>query len=113
MAIKIVEESAVLSLDFWEEDVIYCGRSFPVGTLACHALNIPTEVVAQMTTICGNLNHFMGTFNSGKGDETLLPQARQSAMQLILISRNCSGLYRTLPSFANVLRMWLFSSSSY
>ena len=83
LAIKIVEESAVLSLDFWEEDVIYCGSSFPAGTLACHALNIPTEVVAQMTTICGNLNHFMGTFNSGKGDETLLPQARQSAMQLL------------------------------
>ena len=83
LAIKIVEESAVLSLDFWEEDVIYCGRSFPAGTLACHVLNIPAEVIAQMTTICGNLNHFMGTFNSSKGDETLLPQARQSAMQLL------------------------------
>lgn len=61
LAIKIVEESAVLSLDFWEEDVIYCGSSFPAGTLACHALNIPAEVVAQMTTICGNLNHFMAS----------------------------------------------------
>ena len=41
MAVKIVEESAVLTLDFWEEEVIYCGKSFPAGSLpeGCGSFN--------------------------------------------------------------------------
>lgn len=76
MAVKIVDESAVLTLDFWEEEVIYCGKSFPAGSLACGALNIPGEVITQMETLCKKLNQFMGTFNFGKGDAALLPEAR-------------------------------------
>ena len=41
MAVKIVEDSAVLTLDFWDKETIYNGQVFPVGTLACDALNIP------------------------------------------------------------------------
>ena len=69
MAVKIVEESAVLTLDFWEEEVIYCGKPFPAGSLACDALNIPGKVITQMEILCKKLNQFMGTFNSGR--ETL------------------------------------------
>ena len=39
MAEKITGESSVLTLDFWEEEVIYEGQAFPAGTLSCHALN--------------------------------------------------------------------------
>ena len=67
MAVKLIEESNVLTLDFWEEDVIYEGKLFPAGTLACHALNIPDEVISQMETLCKSLNQFMGTFDTGKG----------------------------------------------
>ena len=66
MAVKMIEESNVLTLDFWEEDVIYEGRLFPAGTLACDALNIPDDVVSQMETLCKNLNQFMGNFDSGR-----------------------------------------------
>ena len=83
MAVKIVEESAVLTLDFWEEEVIYCGKPFPAGSLACDALNIPGEVITQMETLCKKLNQFMGTFNSGKGDAALLPEARMCALNLL------------------------------
>ena len=82
MAVKMIEESNVLTLDFLEEDVIYEGKVFPAGTLACDALNIPDDVVSQMETLCKNLNQFMGTFDSGKANATLLPAARQNAMLL-------------------------------
>ena len=35
MAVKIVEDSAVLTLDFWYKETIYNGQVFPVGTMAC------------------------------------------------------------------------------
>ena len=66
MAEKIAGESNVLTLDFWEEEVIYEGQVFPAGTLSCHALNIPDDVISKMETLCKGLNQFMGTFNSGK-----------------------------------------------
>ena len=31
----------LMTLDFWQDTVIYEGKTFPVGTLACDALNIP------------------------------------------------------------------------
>lgn len=83
MAEKITGESSVLTLDFWEEEVIYEGQAFPAGTLSCHALNIPDDVISKMETLCKGLNQFMGTFNSGKGDPALLPAARQSALKLL------------------------------
>ena len=83
MAVKIVEDSAVLTLDFWGKEVIYNGQVFPVGTMACDALNIPTEVVRHMEKLCEKLNGFMRTFDSGKGDPALLPEAKFSAMKLL------------------------------
>lgn len=83
MAEKITGESSVLTLDFWEEEVIYEGQAFPAGTLSCHALNIPDDVISKMETLCKNLNQFMVTFNSGKGDPALLPAARQSTLKLL------------------------------
>ena len=85
MAVKMIEESNVLTLDFWEEDVIYEGKIFPAGTLACNALNIPDDVVSQMETLCKNLNQFMGNFDSGKANTALLPAARQSALKLFAL----------------------------
>ena len=83
MAVKIVEDSAVLTLDFWDKETIYNGQVFPVGTLACDALNIPGEVVSHMEKLCEKLNGFMKSFDSGKGDPALLPEAKFSAMKLL------------------------------
>ena len=73
MAVKLIEESNVLTLDFWEENVFYEGKDFPTGILACHALNIPDEVISQLETLCTNLNTFMGTFNAGKANPPFCP----------------------------------------
>lgn len=72
----------ILSLDFWQDTVIYGDKSFPSGTLGCDALNIPTKVIEQLNSLCIALNLLMGTFNAGCGNPTLLPAARESAKQI-------------------------------
>lgn len=72
----------ILSLDFWQDTVIYGDKSFPSGTLGCDALNIPTKVIEQLNSFCIALNLLMGTFNAGHGNPALLPAARESAKQI-------------------------------
>ena len=72
----------ILSLDFWQDTVIYGDKSFPSGTLGCDALNIPTKVIEQLNSLCIALNLLMGTFNAGFGNPALLPAARESAKQI-------------------------------
>lgn len=73
---------SVLSLDFWQDTAIYGGKSFPSGTLGCDALNIPSNVIEQLTYLCIALNAFTGTLNTGCGNPALLPAARESAKQI-------------------------------
>ena len=35
----------LMTLDFWQDTVIYEGKTFPVGTLACDALNVPADTI--------------------------------------------------------------------
>ena len=37
----------LMTLDFWQDTVIYEGKTFPVGTLACDALNVPADTIAM------------------------------------------------------------------
>ena len=37
----------LMTLDFWQDTVIYEGKTFPVGTLACDALNVPADTLAK------------------------------------------------------------------
>ena len=105
MAVKIVEDSAVLTLDFWGKEVIYNGQVFPVGTMACDALNIPTEVVRHMEKLCEKLNGFMRTFDSGKGDPALLPEAKFSAMKLLeLMAKYKPFSYINMAAFRDLVK---------
>ena len=38
----------LMTLDFWQDTVIYEGKTFPVGTLSCDALNVPADTIAKM-----------------------------------------------------------------
>ena len=40
----------LMTLDFWQDTVIYEGKTFPVGTLACDALNVPADTITKMNT---------------------------------------------------------------
>ena len=36
----------LMTLDFWQDTVIYESKTFPVGTLACDALNVPADTLS-------------------------------------------------------------------
>ena len=38
----------LMTLDFWQDTVIYEGKTFPVGTLACDALNVPADTITTL-----------------------------------------------------------------
>lgn len=42
----------LMTLDFWQDTVIYEGKIFPIGTLACDALNVPADTLARMNEQC-------------------------------------------------------------
>ena len=44
----------LMTLDFWQDTIIYEGKTFPVGTLACDALNVPADTIAKMNEQCEN-----------------------------------------------------------
>ena len=78
----------ILSLDFWQDTVIYGSKTFPSGTLGCDALNIPTKVIEQLNDLCIALNLLMGTLNAGCGNPALLPAAKESAKQIADLLKN-------------------------
>ena len=83
----------ILSLDFWQDTVIYEGRSFPTGTLGCDSLNIPAAVIGQLEELCGGLNLAMGAASSGELTTALLDTARGNALQI-------ADLLREVPPFS-------------
>ena len=62
----------LMTLDFWQDTVIYEGKTFPVGTLACDALNVSADTIAKMNEQCQKINLLLGMLNTGQGASTLL-----------------------------------------
>ena len=56
----------LMTLDFWQDMVIYEGKTFPVGTLACDALNVSADTLAQMNEQCQKINLLLGMLNAGQ-----------------------------------------------
>ena len=38
----------LMTLDFWQDTVIYEAKTLPTGTLACDALNVSADTLARM-----------------------------------------------------------------
>ena len=68
----------LMTLDFWQDTVIYEGKTFPVGTLACDALNVPADTIAKMNEQCEKINLLLGTLNAGQDASALCPIAREA-----------------------------------
>ena len=81
----------MMSLDFWQDTVIYEGKAFPIGTLACDALNVPADTIAKMNEQCGKINLLLGLLNAGQDASALFPMAREAALTMLGI------LSKTLP----------------
>ena len=56
----------LMTLDFWQDTVIYEDKTFPVGTLACDALNVPADTIAKMNEQCEKINLLLGLLNAGQ-----------------------------------------------
>ena len=81
----------LMTLDFWQDTVIYEGKTFPVGTLACDALNVPADTIAKMNEQCEKINLLLGLLNAGQDASALFPMAREAALTMLGI------LSKTLP----------------
>ena len=75
----------LMTLDFWQDTVIYEGKTFPVGTLACDALNVSVDTLAKMNEQCQKINLLLGMLNAGQDASTLFPMAREATLEMLSI----------------------------
>ena len=88
----------LMTLDFWQNTVIYEGKTFPVGTLACDALNVSADTLAQMNEQCQKINLLLGMLNAGQDASALFPMAREAALAMLdILSKIPPFSYMDIP----------------
>ncbi len=88
----------LMTLDFWQDMVIYEGKTFPVGTLACDALNVPADTISTMNEQCKKINLLLGMLNAGQDASSLLPVAREAALAMLhILSKTPPFSYMDIP----------------
>lgn len=78
----------LLTLDFWQNNVTYEGKSMPTGTLACATLNLSDEVIAKLSGLCMPLNLYMGALQLGQATVSQMEPARDAAFQIVELLRD-------------------------
>ena len=73
----------LMTLDFWQDTVIYEGKTFPVGTLACDALNVPADTITKMNEQCEKINLLLGMLNAGQDTSALFPITAGASLLLL------------------------------
>lgn len=81
-------EHTLLTLDFWQDNATYEGKSMPTGTLACSSLNLSDEVIAKLSQLCMPLNLYMGPLQLGLADTDQMKSAKESAFQIVELLRS-------------------------
>ena len=88
----------LMTLDFWQDTVIYEGRTLPIGTLACDALNISADTLAQRNEQCQKINLLLGMLNAGQDASALFPMARVAALEMLdILSKTPPFSYMDIP----------------
>ena len=88
----------LMTLDFWQDTVIYEGRTLPIGTLACDALNISADTLAQMNEQCQKINLLLGMLNAVQDASALFPMARVAALEMLdILSKTPPFSYMDIP----------------
>ena len=83
----------LMTLDFWQDTVIYESKTFPVGTLACDALNVPVNTIAKINEQCEKINLLLGILNAGQDASALCPIAKEAALTMLdILSQNTAVL---------------------
>ena len=73
----------LMTLDFWQDTVMYEEKTLPVGALACDALNVPADTIAKMNEQCEKINLLLGILNAGQDASALCPIAREAALTML------------------------------
>ena len=88
----------LMTLDFWQDTVIYENRTLPIGTLACDALNVSADTLAQMNEQCQKINLLLGMLNAGQDASALFPMARDAALAMLdILSKTPPFSYMDIP----------------
>ena len=88
----------LMTLDFWQDTVIYEGKTFPVGMLACDALNVPADTIAKMNEQCEKINLLLGILNAGQDTSALFPMAKEAALTMLeILSKTPPFSYMDIP----------------
>ncbi len=73
----------LMTLDFWQDTVIYEDKIYPIGTLACDALNVPVNTIAKINEQCEKINLLLGILNAGQDASALCPIAKEAALTML------------------------------
>ena len=73
----------LMTLDFWQDTIIYEDKALPIGTLACDALNVPADTLARMNEQCEKINLLLGILNAGQDASALCPIAREATLAML------------------------------
>ena len=88
----------LMTLDFWQDTVIYEGKTFPVGTLSCDALNVPADTIEKMNEQCEKINLLLVMLNAGQDASALFPMAREAALTMLeILSKTPPFSYMDIP----------------
>ena len=88
----------LMTLDFWQDTVIYEDRTLPIGTLACDALNVSADTLAQMNEQCQKINLLLGMLNAGQDASALCPIAKESTLAMLdILSETPPFSYMDIP----------------
>ena len=88
----------LMTLDFWQDTVIYEGKTFPIGTLACDALNVPADTISKMNEQCEKINLLLGAMNAKQDASALFPMVREAALAMLdILSKTPPFSYMDVP----------------
>ena len=88
----------LMTLDFWQDTVIYEGKTFPVGMLACDALNVSADTISRMNEQCEKINLLLGILNAGQDTSALFPMAKEAALTMLeILSKTPPFSYMDIP----------------
>ena len=73
----------LMTLDFWQDTVIYEDKTLPTGTLACDALNVSADTLARMNEQCGKINLLLGELSDEEDASELFSMAREAALAML------------------------------
>ena len=88
----------LMTLDFWQDTIIYEDKALPIGTLACDALNVSADTLAKMNEQCQKINLLLGMLNAGQDASALFHMAREAALTMLeILSKTPPFSYMDIP----------------